>query len=184
MTAKLDALETPRLRLRRWRPGDAEAFAGLNADPRVMEHFPAALDRGESDRLLAGMEAHFQAHGFGEWALELKDNGAFIGFAGLAKVGFEARFTPAVELAWRLDPVHWGLGYATEAAKAALEAAFGVLGLSELVAFTVPANRRSIAVMQRLGMAPDGLFEHPKLPEGHHLRTHVLYRIQSERSSR
>lgn len=170
-------LETPRLRLRRWKAEDAGPFAALNADPQVMEHFPAPLDRAQSDGLMAAIEAHFKAHGFGEWALELKASGAFIGFTGLARVGFEARFTPAVELAWRLAPAHWGQGYATEAAKAASEAAFGVLGLEELVAFTVPANRRSIGVMERLGMVPDGVFEHPRLPEGHRLRPHVLYRL-------
>jgi RimJ/RimL family protein N-acetyltransferase len=149
-----------------------------------MEHFPDALSRDESDRMMEGMEEHFQAHGFGEWALELKGTGAFIGFAGLAWVGFESSFTPAVELAWRLAPAHWGQGYATEAAKAAIEAAFGVLGMKEVVAFTVPANHRSIAVMQRLGMQADGTFEHPRLPEGHRLRPHALYRLQSPRSSR
>ena len=108
-----------------------------------------------------------------------KETGAFIGFIGLSHIGFEANFTPAVEVGWRLASAHWGNGYATEGARAALEAGFAQLGLSEIVSITVPANVRSRRVMERIGMTHDPAddFDHPRLDEGDPLRRHVLYRI-------
>lgn len=172
-------LRTERLLLRRWKRSDREPFASLNADPRVMEHFPGCLSEVQSRALILGFEEHFDEHGFGLWAVEVPGVADCIGFTGLKVVGFEARFTPAVEIAWRLAAAHWGRGYASEAARAVLEFAFGPLGLDQVVSFTVPANVRSIAVMERLGMQRDGggTFEHPALPVGHPLRPHVLYRI-------
>jgi RimJ/RimL family protein N-acetyltransferase len=85
-----------------------------------------------------------------------------------------------VEIGWRLFPAFWGQGFAREAAELALRAAFGPLGLDEVVAFTVPANRPSWGLMRRLGMRPDGAFEHPRLPEGHPLRPHLLYRARRD----
>jgi ribosomal-protein-alanine N-acetyltransferase len=174
-----DELRSRRLLLRRWRPADREPFAALNADPVVMAFMPALLSRAESDALAERIEAHFETHGFGLWALEVVGGAPFIGFAGLNAVDFQAPFAPAIEIGWRLDAAFWGRGYATEAAAAAAAYAFGCCGLSELVAFTVPANRRSIAVMKRLGMTHDAAddFDHPGLPEGHALRRHVLYRL-------
>jgi ribosomal-protein-alanine N-acetyltransferase len=177
MTA--DTIATARLRLRPWRDEDLPAFAALNADPRVMEHFPRTLGRAESDAMVGRIRGHFAAHGFGLWAAEAPGRAAFIGFVGLAVPRFEARFTPCVEIGWRLAAAHWGRGYATEAAAAVLDHAFGPLGLAEVVAFTVPANLRSRRVMERLGMtrAPADDFDHPGMPEGHPLRPHVLYRL-------
>jgi RimJ/RimL family protein N-acetyltransferase len=148
----------------------------LNADPLVMRHFPAPLGRAESDAALGRMMRHQAEHGFGFQAVELAD-GELIGACGLAWVGFTARFTPAVEIGWRLLPEFWGRGLAEEAARLALAEGFGRLALSEVVAFTVPANRPSWRLMERLGMRPDGGFEHPRLPEGHALRPHLLYRL-------
>jgi ribosomal-protein-alanine N-acetyltransferase len=164
--------------LRRWRDSDREPFASLNADPAVMEHFPALLSREESDDMVDRIEAGFAADGFGLWAVEVAGGPPFIGFVGLAVPRFEAHFTPAVEVGWRLAREHWGRGYATEAARAALDYGFGTVGLEEVVSLTVPANTRSIAVMERLGMTRDPAddFDHPRLPEGHRLRRHVLYR--------
>lgn len=172
-------LRTDRLRLRRWLPADRGPFAALNADPRVMEHFPAALSREESDTLVARIEAHFDQHGFGLWAVEISNVTPFAGFVGLSVPRFEAHFTPCVEIGWRLAAEHWGCGYATEGARAALAFGFDVLGLGEIVSFTVPANLRSRRVMERIGMVhhPADDFDHPALPEGHRLRRHVLYRI-------
>jgi ribosomal-protein-alanine N-acetyltransferase len=171
---------TPRLRLRDWRDADLPAFAALNADPRVMAHFPETLDRAASDAMAERIRAHFAEHGFGFWAVEVPGEADFIGAVGLAVVGFPAHFTPAIEIGWRLAPEHWGKGYATEAAAAALAHGFGPLGLAEVVAFTVPANHRSRQVMQRLGMTRSSAddFLHPSVPEGHELRPHVLYRLQ------
>ncbi|HWB68373.1 MAG TPA: GNAT family N-acetyltransferase, partial [Solirubrobacterales bacterium] len=138
-------IETERLRLRRWRAADREPFAALNADPEVMEYFPGPLERAQSDALIETIELGFERHGFGLWALEQRESGAFLGFTGLAVPGFEAHFTPAVEIGWRLDRAAWGNGYATEAARAALGIGFGELGLDEVVSFTSVANRRSRA---------------------------------------
>lgn len=172
-------IDTERLRLRRWLPTDREPFAALNADPRVIEHLPGPLSREESDALVDRIEAHFDRHGFGLWAVEILDGEPFAGFIGLSVPRFEARFTPCVEIGWRLGAPHWGRGYATEGARAALTFGFGDLGLEEIVSFTVPDNVRSRRVMEKIGMTHDPAddFDHPLLPEGHPLRRHVLYRI-------
>jgi RimJ/RimL family protein N-acetyltransferase len=173
-------LDGPRVRLRPWRDDDADAFAALNADPEVMRHFAAPLSRAESDAMLGRVRAHEAEHGFCFWAAERREDARLVGFCGLQRVPFEARFAPAVEIGWRLFPAFWGLGLAREAAEVALGGAFGPLGLAEVVAFTVPANGRSWGLMRRLGMLPDGAFEHPRLPEGHPLRPHLLYRLRRE----
>jgi RimJ/RimL family protein N-acetyltransferase len=171
-------LATARLLLRRWRDDDLPAFARLNADPRVVEHMPRALTRAESDALAERITAHFAEHGFGLWAVEAPGVASFVGFVGLARPAFAAHFTPCVEVGWRLAAEHWGRGYATEGARAALEFGRDDAGLTEVVSYTVPANLRSRRVMEKLGMTHDPRddFEHPSLPEGHPLRRHVLYR--------
>ena len=133
----------PRLRLRPWRDAEADAFAALNADPAVMRHFAAQLSRADSDAMLARVRAHQAAHGFCFWAVEHRDGGGPIGLCGPQHVAFVARVTPAGEIGWRLFPAFWGQGLAREAAALALGAAFGPLGLAEVVAFTVPANEPS-----------------------------------------
>jgi RimJ/RimL family protein N-acetyltransferase len=175
-------IRTERLLLRGWRDADREPFAALNADAAVMAHFPSTHSRAASDRLLDATVDGWIANGFGLWALERLADGAFLGFTGLSRPSFEAHFTPAVEVGWRLARDAWGQGYATEAAEAALRFGFENLGLAEIVSFTVPANVRSRAVMERLGMTHDATddFDHPKLPEGHPLRRHVLYRLSRD----
>ena len=170
---------TERLLLRRWRDDDRAPFAAMNADPGVMEYFPATSDRRESDALADHIEAHFDTHGFGLWVVEIPDVSPFVGFVGLSVPTFDAHFMPAVEVGWRLAREHWGWGYATEAAQAAVDAGFDELGLEEIVSFTVPANFRSRRVMERLGMTHDPAddFDHPRVPEGSPLRRHVLYRL-------
>lgn len=172
-------LRTERLLLRRWRGADRAPFAALNADLEVNEFLTGPLERVESDALVAGIEAGFGRHGFGLWAVERRADGEFLGFAGIAPVPFEAPFTPAVEVGWRLARPAWGHGYATEAARAALRFGFAEAGLEEVVAMTAVGNARSRAVMERLGMSRDPRddFEHPRLPPGDPLRPHVLYRI-------
>jgi RimJ/RimL family protein N-acetyltransferase len=179
--AEAPVLDTPRLRLRGWGEADLAPFAALNADLQVTEFLPAPLTRAQSDALVAGMQDSFRRHLFGWWAVEVAESGSFVGFVGLNAPSFEAPFTPCVEIGWRLARQHWGHGYATEAAGAALAYGFGPLALSEIVSFTVPANVRSRAVMERLGMSRDPAsdFDHPRLPPGHPLRRHVLYRLAS-----
>lgn len=172
-------LLTARLRLDRWRPADRAAFAAMNADPAVMAHFPAPLSREDSDALLERIEQRWREDGLGLWAVRRRGCDDLAGFAGLARAGFAAPFTPAVEVGWRLRRDLWGRGYATEAGHAALRYGFETLGLAEVVSFTATGNHRSRAVMDRLGMRrdPGGDFEHPALPVGHPLRPHVLYRL-------
>ena len=174
----MSTIETERLILRRWRAGDLEPFAALNADPKVMEFFPAPLTRDEAAFMIARMEAKFVVHGFCFWAVEEKQSGRLAGFTGLNRPDQALPFAPCVEVGWRLAREFWGRGYASEAGRAALAYGFGALKLPEIVAFTVPGNIRSRAVMERLGLAHDltGDFEHPGLPEGHRLRHHMLYR--------
>lgn len=174
--------ETSRLIVRQWRPSDREAFAALNADPIVMAHFPARLAREESDALADRCECLIAERGWGAWATESKATGEFIGFVGLHIPQDDLPLSPCVEILWRLAPAHWHHGFATEAARGALQVGFEVLQLPEIVSFTVPANMRSRAVMERLGMQMDAAtFEHPGLPVGHALRTHVSYRISCDR---
>ena len=158
-------LTTARLRLRPWRQDDLAPFAALNADPQVMQFFPKALTRAESDATAGRIRDHFARHGFGFWAVEAPGVASLVGFVGLAVPSFEAHFTPCVEIGWRLAREHWGRGYATEAAAAALAFGFRDLKLDEIVAFTVPANLPSRRVMDRLGMTRVGLRRlRPSLP--------------------
>jgi RimJ/RimL family protein N-acetyltransferase len=172
-------IETERLVLRDWIDADAEPFAALNADPRVMEFFPKALSREESDALMDWIRAGMARDGFSQFAAEEKSPGAFIGFIGLAPIHFEARFTPAIEVGWRLARSAWGNGYATEGARAVLAHAFGPLGLTDLVSITAEWNQPSRRVMEKIGMSRDPAedFDHPELPVGQKLRRHVLYRL-------
>lgn len=176
-------LKTDRLVLRRWRHSDREPFAVMNADPEVMEHFPATLTPDESDAAIDRIEARFEERGFGPWALEIAETGQFIGFTGLSVPSFEAHFIPAVEIEWRLARSAWGHGYASEAARRTLTFAFDDLDLAEVVSFTSHTNLRSQMVMKRIGMINDPAddFDHPLLDEGHPLRRHVLWRMTAER---
>ncbi|MGH9352055.1 MAG: GNAT family N-acetyltransferase [Terriglobia bacterium] len=175
-------IETNRLLLRGWERHDREPFARLNSDPRVMEFMPACLSPAESDLLADRIEEHFREHGFGLYAAELRQEGLFIGFVGLAVPRFEAHFTPCVEVGWRLSASHWGRGLATEGANAVVRQAIDIIGLKALVSFTPPANFRSRRVMEKIGMShnPSEDFDHPGLPEGNPLRRHVLYRLHLE----
>jgi RimJ/RimL family protein N-acetyltransferase len=174
-------IETERLLLRRWRDRDREPFAALCADHRVMEFFPSTQTREQADAVIDRMSSHIERHGFGFWALEDRASGEFLGFTGLWNVSFTAAFTPAVEIGWRLAHRSWGKGYASEAARASLAFGFGTLRLPEIISFAVLANQRSRRVMERIGMIPDpsGDFDHPKLPAGHPLQRHALYRLSA-----
>jgi ribosomal-protein-alanine N-acetyltransferase len=176
-------LRTERLVLRRWYADDRAPFAAMNADPQVMEHFPATLTRAASDAVVDRIEARFAQHGYGMWAVEVVGTAEFIGFTGLNPVTFDAPFTPAMEIGWRLARTAWGHGYATEAARAAVRFAFTDLDVAELVSFTATANLRSQAVMRRIDMTRDlaGDFDHPSVPEAHRVRRHVLYRLCRDR---
>jgi ribosomal-protein-alanine N-acetyltransferase len=174
-------LDTDRLSLRRWRDADRAAFARMNADARVMEFMPALLTREQSDENVDRIEKHFERHHFGLCAAESRADGSFIGFIGIWVPEFQAAFTPCVEIGWRLAVEYWGRGLATEGARAITAYAFEILKLPELVSFTVPGNVRSRRVMEKLGMTrdPGEDFDHPRVPEGHAMRRHVLYRLRN-----
>lgn len=174
-------LGTPRLLLRRWRDADREPFADLNADPVVMEHFPATLTRARSDAAVERIESSFARDGWGLWAVERRDDGALLGFTGLSRPGQLPHLDGEVEIGWRLAAHAWGQGYATEAAREVLRFAFAPDGadLRAVVSFTAATNVRSQALMRRLGMTHDPAddFVHPALPVGSPLRPHVLHRL-------
>jgi RimJ/RimL family protein N-acetyltransferase len=171
-------LRTERLVLRRWRDDDREPFARLNADPEVTRYLPGPLTRDESDAMIERIDAHFDEHGFGLWAVEIPGVTPCAGFVGLAVPTFDAPFMPVVEVGWRLSPEVWGHGYATEGGRAAMAFGFDACGLDQIVSFTAVGNWPSRRVMERLGMRHDEAddFDHPRLEIGHRLCRHVLYR--------
>lgn len=173
-------MRTDRLLLREWRDTDLEPFAAMNADPQVMEHFPATLTREESDSLVGRIGDWFTRDGYGLWAVEVVGTDPFIGFVGLMRPDFEAPFTPAVEIGWRLKASAWGRGYASEAAREVLRFAFEEAGVAEVISMTTVTNERSRAVMARIGMTRDPAddFEHPRVTDPEYLQ-HVLYRASA-----
>lgn len=177
-------MQTERLLLRNWEDRDREVFHRINSDERVMEFFPHRRERAASDALLDEMRADIGRYGYGLAALELLETGECIGFTGIAEADLEPLFPgDMIEIGWRLVPEFWGKGYVAEAGRRWLAFGFETLELAEIVSFAVPANRRSTAVMKRLGMRRDenGDFEHPKVPDTHpHLKRHVLYRLARE----
>jgi len=174
-------LTTDRLIFREWKDEDRAPFARMNADPLVMEYLPRSLNEEESNHLVDKFQEHLQKHGYGLYAVEVKETGQFAGFIGLNRVPFKAHFTspkkPAIEIAWRLDYEMWGQGYGSEGAQAVLNHGFDEIGLNEIVAFTVHDNTRTIYLMEKIGMEREkkGDFHYPTLPEGHPLGDFVLY---------
>lgn len=172
---------TERLILRPWREEDIAPFCAMMRDPAVMRFFPAMPDRWQSLAMMGRIQARIARDGFGFMAVERRRDGAFPGFCGIGRVGPALPFAPAVEIGWRLARHAWGQGYATESPRAWMAHGFG-LGLAEIVAMAAPANTRSTAVMQRIGVTrdPGGDFDHPAVPEGP-LKRHVLWRISRPR---
>ncbi len=154
----------------------------MNADPAVVEHLQGPLSRERSDDFVDRIEAHWEEHGWGLWAVEVVDEASFIGYVGLWPAGYVA--PGMVEVGWRLAREHWGHGYATEAGRDALRFGFEEAGLDEIVSFTVPQNERSWRVMERIGLVRDPArdFDHPRVdPAAYpHLVRHVFYRLSRE----
>jgi RimJ/RimL family protein N-acetyltransferase len=169
---------TQRLRLRQWRESDRAPYAALNADPAVMRFFASTQSREASDRSIDAWSTELAQRGWSNWAVEELASGAFVGFIGLSVPKRELPFMPCVEVGYRLAQAHWGKGFATEGARAALDVGFTRLALEEVVSFTSLLNLPSRAVMERIGMKnANADFDHPALPEGSELRRHCLYRI-------
>jgi RimJ/RimL family protein N-acetyltransferase len=179
----MQELYTRQLILREWREADRQPFAEMSADAEVMRYLMPHATRADSDAWIDRQRQHQAARGFCFWAVELAASAEFVGSVGLYRVPYQAHFTPAVEVGWRLARRYWGQGYATEAAEAALQYGFEALRLPEIVANTAVANASSQRVMQRLGMSRDPAddFDHPRVPEAHPLRRQVLYRLPADR---
>ncbi len=177
----MKVIETERLILRTWREEDLKPYFLINQDPKVIEFLRGSLTMEQVSDFLLAVNNHQDVYGYTLWAAELKETNDFIGFIGLNYTDWKAHFTPAVEVGWRLGSAYWGKGYATEGAKASLDYGFEKIGLKEIVSFTVPANKRSIHVMEKIGMTRDfsGDFAHPKLFADHPLSKHLLYRVKS-----
>ncbi len=172
-------IETERIILREWKDEDRAPFAVMNGDPVIMEYLPRLLDEEASNHLVDRFQEHFKKYGYGPYVAERKEDGSFMGFVGLRHVEFKAPFTPAVEIAWRLDYECWGHGYASEAACGVLGHAFTKLDLKEIVSFTVHDNTRAIGVMEKIGMnqVEGGEFDYPGMRKQHPLGHFVLYHI-------
>jgi RimJ/RimL family protein N-acetyltransferase len=177
---RYDEMQTARLLMRRWRESDRAPYAAMNADPEVMRYFPAVMDRATSDASVDRIERLFDEQGFGLWALETLADGSFVGFTGLNPMPDGVPGAGGMEVGWRLVSAAWGNGYATESARAALAVAFDGLHLDEIWSMTAVLNLPSQRVMQRLGMTLHGHFEHPRVPEGHPVRPHVVYHLAPE----
>ena len=170
-------IQTERLILRAYREEDRADFAALNGDPQVGAWLGGPLDRAGSDALLDRLNAHIAEHGWGAWAVERRSDGRLIGMTGLDPVNEALPVGPAIELEWRFIPQAWGLGYASEAARAVLAWAFENLGQDEFIAFTADTNLASQGVMRKIGMIADPSrdFDHPRLAPDHPLNRHVVY---------
>ena len=175
------ALESTRLRLRNWHDEDLDPLARLCADPEVMRYNPALWSRDECAALMVRSRLHLLRNGFGLWALERKDNGAFIGYCGLV---WSASLlpNPAVELRWALACEHWGQGLAHEAAETVLKCAFGTLGLDEVLAWASRINEPGRQLLEGLGMRPERTtaFGHPDVSPEHPLHAQLLYRLRRD----
>jgi RimJ/RimL family protein N-acetyltransferase len=177
MTARFDRIRTDRLIMRRWRDTDRAPYAAMNADPAVMRYFPATMDRAASDASIDRIEELFDVQGFGLWALEVAGTGAFIGFTGLNPMPVGVPGAGGMEVGWRLAEHSWHQGYATEAARAAVDVGFSGAGLDQIWSMTAVLNEPSQAVMRRIGMTLYAWFDHPKIADSHPLRRHVLCRL-------
>lgn len=170
-------INSKRLVLRDWRESDLAPWAAMNADPLVREHLGPVLDLEQSTASVRHFQQDLDRKGYGFWAVEVRDTGEFIGFTGLDDVDDGVPFT-GVEIGWRLARSAWGQGYATEAAHAVLEYGFDVLGLPEILAVTTSTNRRSQAVMRRLGMTTDPGEDFDDPEEEGPLRRQTLWRLR------
>ena len=168
--------EMERIVLRNWQTSDLAAYSAMNRDPEVMQYFPGLMSPEQSQASMNRMRAGIEQRGWGLWAVEV--DGEFAGLTGLAVPGFEAAFTPCVEIGWRLRREYWGRGIAFSAAHRAVEFGFDTLHLNEIVSFTATDNARSRRLMERLGFSRDlgGDFDHPNIPKNERLCRHVLYR--------
>lgn len=169
--------KSERLGFRNWQASDLEELAQLNANSKVMRHFPKTLKSAESAAFMHRMQKQFEAKGYCYFAVEELKSGSFIGFIGLSDQDYPSPFNPSTDIGWRLAAKFWGLGYATEGALACLDFAFHQLKKKRITSTCPLSNKASERVMQKIGMKKMGLFLHPKLKEQPHLEKCVWYEI-------
>lgn len=181
MSPRVAIAQTPRLLLATWLPGDRDLFREINGDPKVMEFFAFRRNDDEADALLGKLNDMIRDDGTGFYAIILKETGEALGFCGMSRPSLTGLFPGGtIEIGWRLATRFWGKGYATEAAKGLLDWGFAAKKFETIVSFAVETNRRSTAVMKRLGMrrTPKLDFFHPRVPDTHpHLQRHVVYAV-------
>lgn len=168
---------TARLGFRNWEALDIPKLAAINADPKVMEHFPSTFDLQRTEDFIKRMQKQFSEKGFCYFAVDRLTDHEFIGFIGISEQTFEAEFTPCVDIGWRLSQTYWGKGYATEGAKACLDFAFNTIGLQTIKSICPVSNDKSEHVMEKIGMKQTAYFKHPLLKDYPHLEECVLYEI-------
>lgn len=168
-----------RLGFRTWTLEDLPELAKMCADSSVMEHFPNPLSLEESENLLSRLQSHFDENGYTYFAVEVLATQEWIGFIGLAYQEYETAFTPATDIGWRLKKGAWGNGYATEGAKRCLQFGFNDIGLDKIVSVCTLSNAKSESVMQKIGMAKKGEFNHPSLKEYPEHERCIWYEAQS-----
>lgn len=175
-------IETKRLILRSWATKDAKAYFEINQDPKVTEFLLGPMTMSQVQDFIKAENAHQKHYGFSLFATELKATHELLGFVGFKYIDFSSNFTPTVEIGWRMGSQYWNQGYAIEGAIAALYYGFKACRLKKIVSFTVPANARSLKLMEKLGLkrVKNGDFSHPKLPQNHPLSKHVLYRLTAD----
>lgn len=171
-------IKTERLGLRTWKMDDVDQMSVVNADPRVMEHFPSTQDRSQTAGFVERSIKHQETHGYCYFATEVLSTKELIGFVGLAYQTYETSFTPATDIGWRLKPSAWGKGYATEGARACLDFAWKELQLNHVISVAVEANANSINVMKKIGMQYQHSFDHPLLGDYPDLQKCVYYKIE------
>jgi len=169
--------KSERLGFRNWRNEDLEEFAKLNSDIAVMEHFPKTLSKKEVEELIGKLKNHFSENGFTYYATEILETNEFIGMIGIAFQKYKTKFTPAIDIGWRLKRSAWGKGYATEGAKKCLEYAFNELEIKKIIAICTIKNNKSENVMKKLGMIKKGEFNHPELVNHPEYEKHFCYEI-------
>lgn len=172
--------ESERLIFRSWKDEDLKDFKEMNKDTRVMKYFPKTLSNEETENFYNKIQEEFEREGYGLYAVEIKENGEFIGLLGLHKASFEAEFTPCIEIGWRLKKEAHGKGYATEGAKACIEYGFRELKFQKIYSFTAKINHPSENVMKKIGMKKVMEFNHPNVENDSNLYEHVLYLLESK----
>ncbi|PKA83808.1 RimJ/RimL family protein N-acetyltransferase [Ulvibacter sp. MAR_2010_11] len=172
-------IETERLGLRNWLPSDEKPFIEMCKDQAVMQHFPKPLSNVETITLIQRLQNHFHEHGYCYFAVDELETAEFIGFAGIMNQTWESEFTPCVDIGWRLKKTAWGKGYATEAAKACLEAAFNQFQIKEVLAFTTDTNTASENVMKKIGMEYIGTVQHPMMVGDPRFKHCVVYKSEA-----